>query len=127
MTLEGREKKKRKVYQYIHDKHFSRQRGKNREQGGFVLKVLAQSFDLLDEKVDILEGGGRIGDHHAEKVDLVPLWLVADHGRAVLHHPGFYHGGHLGVTLVIQQTHLITLQWITFYPAIKLQLKPVIF
>lgn len=44
------------------------------------LQVLAQPLDLVDEEVDIRLGGCRVGDHHAEEIDLVGLWLVAHHG-----------------------------------------------
>lgn len=56
---------------------------------------MAESLDLLDEEVDVLESSCGVGDHHAEEVHLVPLRLVADHGCAVLHHPGFYYRSHL--------------------------------
>ena len=56
---------------------------------------MAESFDLLDEEVDVLESGGGVGDDHPEEVHLVSLGLVAHHGGAVLHHPGLYHRRHL--------------------------------
>lgn len=58
-------------------------------------EVLTESLDFLDEKVDILEGGSRVGDDHAEEVDLVSLGLVAHHRAATLHHHGFDFGCHL--------------------------------
>lgn len=54
-----------------------------------ALQVLSESLDLFDEEVNVLEGGGRVGDDHAEEVDFVSLWLVAHHGCPVLHHPSF--------------------------------------
>ena len=51
-----------------------------------LLQVVAQSLDLVDQEVDVRARGGRVGDHHAEEVDLLPLWLVAHHGSSTLHH-----------------------------------------
>lgn len=54
-----------------------------------MLQVLSEALDLFDEEVDVLEGGGWVGDDHSEEVDFVCLRLVAHHGRPVLHHPSF--------------------------------------
>ena len=62
---------------------------------GGQLQILAQSFYLLDEEVNIGLCSSWVRDDHPEKVGLVPLGLVANHGRARLHHQGFDFGGHL--------------------------------
>lgn len=71
----------------------------NRNPHGLMLygwlQILAQSFYLLNEEVDVRLGGGRVRDDHPEEVGLVPLRLVANHGRARLHHQGFDFGSHL--------------------------------
>lgn len=59
------------------------------------LQILAQAFYLLKEEVDVGLRGGRVRDDHPEEVGLVPLRLVANHGRAGLHHQGFDFGSHL--------------------------------
>lgn len=59
------------------------------------LQILAQSLYLLNEEVDVRLGGGWVGDDHPEEVGLVPLRLVANHGRARLHHQGFDFRSHL--------------------------------
>lgn len=62
---------------------------------GGHLQILAQSFYLLNEEVNIRLRSGWVRDDHPEKVGLVPLRLVANHGRARLHHQRFDFGGHL--------------------------------
>ena len=71
------------------------------QQGGasvWRLQVMAQPLDLIDEEVDVRLGGGRVGDDHAEEVDLLTLGLVAHHGGPRLHHQRLDLGGHLGKT-----------------------------
>lgn len=70
-------------------------------------QVLAQSFYLLNEEVDIRLGRGWVRDDHPEEVGLVPLRLVAHHGRARLHHQGFDFGGHLVRENTKQNSRLI--------------------
>lgn len=59
------------------------------------LQILAQSFYLFNEEVDVRLCGGRVRDDHPEEVGLVALRLVANHGRARLHHQGFDFRSHL--------------------------------
>lgn len=79
---------------------------------------MAQSDNLLQEEVNVLLLRGRIGQHTAEEVDLQPQRLVANHDRAVLHHPGFDLRSNLHThTHAHAHTHsvtvdsLVTLAW----------------
>lgn len=59
-----------------------------RKNSGWIsgLQVVPQSLDLIHQEVDVGAGCSGVGDDHAEEVDLVPLRLVAHHGRPRLHH-----------------------------------------
>ena len=70
-----------------------------------LLQVVAQSLDLVDQEVDVGARGRRVGDHHAEEVDLLTLRLVAHHGGPTLHHQGLDLRSHLHAT---GRTMLIT-------------------
>lgn len=74
---------------------------------GRQLQILAQPLYFLNEEVDIRLGSGWVGDDHPEEVGLVPLRLVANHGRARLHHQGFDFRGHLVRENTKQNSRLI--------------------
>lgn len=49
--------------------------------GGAGLQVVSEPIDLVHQEVNVCAGCSGVGDDHAEEVDLVPLRLVAHHGR----------------------------------------------
>lgn len=59
------------------------------------LQVVPQALNLLDQEVDVWPGSSRVGDDHTEEVDLVTLWLVANHRSPRLHHHCLDLWGHL--------------------------------
>lgn len=61
----------------------------------WFLQVVPQPLNLLDQEVDVWPGSRRVGDDHAEEVDLVSLWLVTHHSSARLHHHRLDLWGHL--------------------------------
>ena len=63
-----------------------------------LLQVVAQSLDLVDQEVDVGARGRRVGDDHAEEVDLLTLRLVAHHGGPTLHHQSLDLRSHLHAT-----------------------------
>ena len=56
---------------------------------------LSDSFDLVDQEIDVGLGGGRVGDDHPEEVDSVAERLVAHHRRPLQHHLRLDLGGDL--------------------------------
>lgn len=60
-----------------------------------VLQIVPQSFNLLNQEVDVRPGGSGVGDDHAKEVDFVSLGLVAHHGGPGLHHHCLDLRGHL--------------------------------